>query len=161
MLNAPFQLLPSPVRAVDTMTASVIFLRSFVCAEGLAFRAQAREQRRGSPEGAVRIGLRGDVAHAARDLAQTNLVGVEHGAAAPRRKAIAVEIDDIDVRAALRNAILDDARTFVDQCVNAALDDFLAVHLARRDALLLAVFLDDGADFRVRDGISRARLVAI
>src|SRR6202043_71046 len=85
----------------------------------------------------------------------------EHGAAAVSGKAVAVEIYEVDIRGSLRDAVLDDAGTFVDERVNAALDDLLRAHVARRDASLPAVFLDDGGDFRIRNRMPRARLVPI
>ncbi len=109
-----------------------------ICAECFAFlQPSASSSGAGVQNGLVGIGLRGDVLQGARDLAQSHLVGIEHGAAAPGRKAIAIEVHDVDVRTALRNAILDDAGALVDQRIDAALDDFLIADLARRDALLL------------------------
>src|SRR5258706_14088225 len=88
-------------------------------------------------------------------------VGKEHGPAAVGRKAIAVEIHEIDVRGSLRDAVLDDACALVDQRINAALDDLLRADAARRDASLAAVLLDDGRDLRIGNRMPRARLVPI
>ena len=89
------------------------------------------------------------------------MVGIEHGTAPVGRKSISVQIHDIDIGTALCDPFLDDAGTLVDERVDAALHDLMVAHLARREAFLRAVFLDDRAHLRVRDGVAGSRIVAI
>ena len=71
-------------------------------------------------------------AQGVRDLGEPDLVGVEHRTAAVGGEAVAVQIHDVDVGAALRDALLDDAGALVDERVDAALDDLLVADCARR-----------------------------
>src|ERR1700722_10592380 len=116
---------------------------------------QACEQRRRLPKRRIAAGLRRDVLEGARDDVQTRLVREEHGAAAKAWETIAVEIDQVDVRSALRDAVLEDAGAFVDQRVDAAVDDFLRAHAARRDAFFPGVLFDDGGNFGLRNRMPR------
>src|SRR4030095_5125157 len=117
MLKAPRQLLARPVRAVATTTASVMVVpfrarSSALLVERLAFRREAREQWRRHPEVAVGARDRCEFAQPARDVVQPQHVGVEHRPTAIARKAVAGEVDDVDVGCAQRNALLQDPRTF-------------------------------------------------
>ena len=82
------------------------------------------------------LGLRRDSLERAHDVVQSDLVGIEHGSAAEGRKSISIEVHDVDVGGSLRDAVLDDAGAFIDQRIDAALDDLLRAHGARRDAFL-------------------------
>src|SRR6185369_8251414 len=64
------------------------------------------------------------------DRPQPDAVGVEHRPAAPRRKAVAVHVDDVDVRRAQRSSIGKNPRTFIDEGVDRALLDLLVGDLA-------------------------------
>src|SRR5687767_13701174 len=82
MLKAPFQLLASGVRAVETMTAlvmmAVLWIRS---AEGLAFGGQFREQRRGLPEARIVGRVLREALHRLHHVEQPDGVGIVHRAA--------------------------------------------------------------------------------
>src|SRR2546427_3577996 len=121
LLSAPFQLLQSGVRAVETMTASVI--------EPPAFFGEFDEQRCRLPLRALVTFL--EPLDRVQHFVQSHRVGVEHRPAAVRRKAVAGEIDHVDVGGAQRDAFLEDVRAFVGERIHAALDDFLVRDLAR------------------------------
>src|SRR5262245_60445242 len=113
MLSAPFQLLQSGVRAVETMTASAI--------ESASFFGEFDEQRRGFPRCALISGLK--LLNGSQNLVQSDSVGVEHRPAAVRREAVAGEVDHVDVGSAQRDSFLEDVGAFVDQRVDEALHD--------------------------------------
>ncbi len=69
-----------------------------------------------------------DALQSACDIVQARLVRIEHGAAAIGGETVAVEIHQIDVRGSLRDAVLEDAGAFVDQRIDAALDDLLRTY---------------------------------
>src|SRR5690606_3047618 len=82
--------------------------------------------------------------------------GMEHRAAAPRREAVAGEVDDVDVRRARRDAFVEDARAFVDERVDQALDDLLVADLPPRHAAVARMLLDHRVDFgrRMRGAVA-------
>src|SRR5262245_57830376 len=86
-------------------------------------------------------------------LLEPYLVGVEHGAAAIAREAVAVEVRHVDVARAERNALLEDARAFVDEGPQAALEDLVVTHLPALDAAFPRARRDDG--FHGRVGLGR------
>src|SRR2546426_3389983 len=103
LLSAPFQLLQSGVRAVETITASVI--------EPPAFFGEFDKQRR-------RLPLRALVAllesfDRGEHLVQPDRIRIEHRPAAIRRKAVAREVNHVDVGGAQRDAFLEDVRALV------------------------------------------------
>src|SRR2546429_7584137 len=111
LLSAPFQLLQSGVRAVETITASVI--------EPPAFFGEFDKQRRRLPLRALVALL--EALDGVQHLVQPHGVGVEHRPAAIRRKAVAREANHVDVRGAQRDAFLEDMRALVGERVHAAL----------------------------------------
>src|SRR5437763_2493341 len=120
MLNAPRHDFASPVRAVETMTASTI--------ERPSFGGKFRQQRRRRPERSVVVGIARQLAHSARHVVEPQRVGVEHRSAAIQRKAVAGQIDEIDVGCAERNALLQNARAFIDEREDQAIDDLIIVN---------------------------------
>src|SRR5258706_1912757 len=76
MLSAPRQLLHSGVRAVETITASVIEFPSFV--------REFHEQRCGLPDGPLVSRL--EFLHRVQDIPQADRIGIEHRPAAIRRE---------------------------------------------------------------------------
>ena len=58
------------------------------------------------------------------DLFQADRVRVPHRTAAICGKAVAIDINDVDIRSAQRVAFLENARAFVDQSVEATIHDF-------------------------------------
>src|ERR1051326_3725065 len=87
--------------------------------------------------------LRFELADTLIDVCQSHRVGVPHGTAAVSRKSVASDIDHVDIHRAQRIAFFQDARTFVDEDVNRALDDLLFTNLALRDSCLCAALRDD------------------
>src|SRR5713101_767655 len=91
----------SPARSVDS--------RGLPSCQGvpetLALFRQPLEERRGRPRLAV-AGV--ESRHVGVDLLEANLVGVEHRAPAVAREAVAVEVRDVDVARAERDALLED-----------------------------------------------------
>src|SRR5580704_7148251 len=86
------------------------------------------------------------------DLFQADGVGIPHGPAAIGRKAVAVEVDDVDIDRAQGVAFLENARAFVDQGVHATIDDFFLGNLALPNARLGRPFLNQPGDLRIWDG---------
>src|SRR5690349_3817162 len=153
MLRAPRQLLQSGVRAVETMTASVLAI------EFLSFLREFHEKRRRFPDGPlIAIGKGFDPA---QDLVQPDGIRVEHRPAAVGREAVAGEVNHVDVRGAQRDAFLEDLRAFVDQRVDEALHDFLVGNRSRLDPLLFPVVSDDPVHFGIGDGFPISRLIEI
>src|ERR1019366_3631453 len=112
MLSEPRQDFASPVRAVETTTASVMV--DYLKLAKLRFsRANLFKSGAG-----------------AQDVRQSDGVGVVKRAAPEIRKSIAREVHHVDVRGAQRDAFLQNARTFVDQRIQRPLDDFLVTDLA-------------------------------
>ena len=95
------------------------------------------------------------------DIVQARLIGIEHGAAAIGGESIAVEVHQVDVRGSLRDTVLEDAGSLIDERVNTAFDDLLRAHTARREALFAPIVLDDGGDCRIRNRMPRAGLVLV
>src|SRR5947208_5172689 len=151
MLSAPRQLLQSGVRAVETITASTI--------ESPSFLGKFDEQGRRLPLRALVALLKSPDRRS--HVVQPDGLGVEHRPAAIRRKAIAGEIDHVDVGGAQRDPFFQDIRAFVHQRVDAALDDFLIRDRARLDAELGAVIGDELVDLRVDHRNAAARAVAV
>src|SRR5882724_883207 len=151
LLSAPFQLLQSGVRAVETITASVI--------EPPAFFSEFDEQR-------CRLPLRALVSlleflDRGEHLVQPCGIGIEHRAAAVRRKAVAREVDHVDVGSAQRDAFLEDVRAFVGEGVDAALDDLVVRDRPRLEAHLFPVGGEHPVHLGIRDGFTVAGLIAI
>ena len=95
------------------------------------------------------------------DLPESDAAGMEHRPAALHGKPITGEIHHVDVGGALRDALFEDARAFVDQRVQQAIDDLRVGNLARRDLQRLAFLVDDLVDHRIGNRVALARLVAI
>src|SRR6218665_2919622 len=180
MLKAPFQLLASGVRAVETITAEVMVSSSGMRAgavmgstawdgsvgrarsvEGLAFGRQASQQRRGLPERAVVQRVLREALHRGDHVEQTQRVGIAHGPAAVEREPVAGQVDHVHIGGTQRNAFLDDLRGLVHQREHQALHDFLVADLARRDAERGAVLLQHLGHHLRRDRIALARLVVV
>src|SRR5687767_9107799 len=90
-LKAPRQDLVSPVRAVETMTASTTGLAPLHghVIEGLAFLGQPGDQPGGFPA---------KLFHASRDTHESDAAGMEHRSAAIHREAVPHEINHVDIR---------------------------------------------------------------
>src|SRR4029077_5512703 len=86
-------------------------------------------------------------------LLQSYRIGVPHRASSISWETIAVEIDDVDVDCAERVTFLQDARAFIDQGIDAAVDDFVGRNLTLRDAGLGGPLLGPGGDFGIRDSL--------
>ena len=67
----------------------------------------------------------GEAPHRGDDLVEADRLRVEHRSALGRRETIAREVDDVDVARPQRDALLEDARAFVDQREDAALHDLV------------------------------------
>src|SRR5258706_15214440 len=79
-------------------------------------------------------------------------VGIPHRAATMGREAVAVDINNVDVRSAQRIALLQNARTFVHQSVEAAIRDFGGGDLALHNAGFFDPLTDEFANDRIRRG---------
>src|SRR5208282_1992569 len=163
MLKAPFQDLANPVRAVDTMTASVMMVSGNLSGggsgQGLAFGNPLGDQRGRGPE--VVAGAGGELLHPPGHLVQAHLVGIEHRAAAMGREPVAAEIDHVNVRGPQSDAFLEEAGALVDQGIDAAFDDLAIRDLAWRDAVFLPVSGKHLFDLGVGNGVAVARLIEI
>src|SRR5258708_39748198 len=85
---------------------------------------------------------------------QAEGVFVPHRPAAMRRKAVAVEIDYVDVASTKRDAFFEQPRAFVHQRVNATVDNFLGGNLALWDAGFGRPTADECREFRIRRRLS-------
>ena len=68
------------------------------------------------------------------DCLQANIVGIMHRAAAPDRKAIAIDPDHVDIARPQSHALLQNARALVDHGENQPLDNLLTLDRSPRDA---------------------------
>src|SRR5215813_13028118 len=126
--------------------------------EALAFAGQPLEKRGRRPRLAV-ASVEGG--HIRVHLLETHLIGVEHGTATVAREAVAVEVGHVDVARPERDALLEDARTFVDERPQAALDDLVVADLPALDAAFLRAGGDDGLHRGVGLGCPAPGVVAI
>src|SRR5262245_26467559 len=158
-LSAPRQLLQSGVRAVETMTASVMSGLLVLRVEALAVLCEPCEQRRRLPLRAL-VALP-ELVDRIQHLVQPDLVGVEHRPAAVGREAVAGEVHHVDVGSAQRDAFLEDARAFVGKRVDAARDDLVVRDPAGVYPKLFPIVGENGLHFLVRDRLALALLVAV
>src|SRR6185436_1685534 len=167
MLRAPRQDLHSGVRAVETITASVICVFSTIpkscrCStspvELPAFTRETFKQWRWRPELTVRLVK---PLHARIHLIQTDGVGIEHRAASVARETVTVEIDDIDVARAQGNTLVQNLRSLVDQRIHATLQNFLVADLTPFDAGILRGLDDERFDYGVGDRSAIAGLISV
>src|SRR5690606_2167885 len=122
------------------MTAEALLFALFGPAgEGAAGSGQFTQQlRRGE---VTRIASLRMLLESRQHRVEADLIGVEHRAAAPPRKSIAGGVYHVDIAGALRHALFEQLRTFVDHREYAALDDLLARdRLAAGDAELATLF---------------------
>src|SRR5690606_6946978 len=75
--------------------------------------------------------------------------------------AVAREVHHVDVGGAQGDAFLEDARAFVGERIDEALDDLLIGDVPRLCADLLAVGVDDPIDFRIGNRLAPAGFVAV
>src|SRR5690606_40249598 len=87
--------------------------------------------------------------------------GIGHRPAALSRETVAEPVYPVDILGAFGEALVQDARAFVDQCQDAALDDFLVTHLTRCVAGFFGHFTGHHVGFRIMDCLAATRLVAI
>src|SRR6476659_5781523 len=93
MLKAPFQLLASGVRAVETMTALVMTVSpGLLSVERLAFGGELREQRCRLPESGVVVRIGGEALHRLGDVEQADRVGIVHWPAPVHRETVAGQV---------------------------------------------------------------------
>src|SRR6185503_6377888 len=109
MLRAPRHDFARPVRAVETMTASVMGVSRAI--ERLALVGQTSQQRSRSP---------GEFLHPAHHVVEADGVRVEQGPAPEGREPVAREVDEVHVGRPLRDALLEDLRAFVREGEDAA-----------------------------------------
>jgi hypothetical protein len=83
------------------------------------------------------------------DVLYANGIGVSHRPAAPRRKAIAVQVNNIDVGRAQREAFREILRSLVDERVNAASGDFRCADIASCDARFVGGLFNQRGDCRI------------
>ena len=79
---------------------------------------------------------------AIEDFFQANRVGVPHRSAAIGRKAVTVEIDDVDVDGAQSKPYFKNARALVHQSVDATIDNFILGDFALWNACFDGPFAD-------------------
>src|SRR5665647_292353 len=161
MLKLPRHDLPSGVRAVDTITASVILMLSVRLIECLSLRRKLCQQRRRTPDALGGFVITCEAFNGALHAHQAQTVRIQHRAAAVGREAIAEDVDDVDVRSALGDAFLQDARALIDQRKDAALHDLGAADLAWRDAVLFTVRLDQRVHRRISERCTPTLFIAI
>src|SRR4029077_12171455 len=95
------------------------------------------------------------------DVLETDLVGIEHRAAAIDRPAIAIEPDHVDIARTRRDTFFEDARTLVDHRVHHALEDLVVRDHALLAAEALQGLVDQLFDFRIGQRRARPCLVFV
>src|SRR5579872_1478135 len=86
--------------------------------EALALAGEFFQKRRRLPPIALCLV---EAPHIGIDLIEADRIGIEHRPTAPGRKAIAGQIDDVDIAGPERDAFFEDLGAFVDQPIDAAL----------------------------------------
>ncbi len=89
---------------------------------------------------------------------EAHRVGEPHRPTAIRRKTIAVEVDDVYINRSKSVAFRENARSFVDQGINATVNDFARRYLTLRDACLARPLADERGNLRVG---SRAAVLVV
>src|SRR5262249_55876851 len=127
-------------------------------AEALALFGEPFEQWRGRPRLAV---ARVEARHVGEHLLESDLIGVEHGAAAITREAVAVEGRDVDVARPQGHALLADARPLLGEGPEAALPDLVVAYLPTLHAALPRASRDERLHLGIGLGHTASRVVAI
>src|SRR6185503_20127177 len=144
-LSAPRQLLQSGVLAVETITASFI--------EFPAFLGELHEERRRLPLRALIAFLKG--LNTLQNLIESDAIRIEHRPAAVGRKAVAGEVDHVDVRGAQRDAFFEDVGAFVHQGIDQSLHDLLVGDRSRLGADFFPVSGQNLINLGVGDRLAR------
>jgi hypothetical protein len=97
--------------------------------KGAAFLGELLEQRRWAP---VRARLPVKLADPLVNLCDAAGIGVPHRSATVVREAVAIHINNVYVRSAESVTFFEDARTLVNECVQATIRDFLRGYFALR-----------------------------
>src|SRR5579862_2405275 len=147
----------SAVRELLTITASL--MPSLSLTDRYLATRKVRERRvrlrelfqQGSrlPEFSV---LPAEFAYAVVDVSQPDRIGIPHGPAAICRKTVAVEINNVDVDRAEREAFLENPCAFIDQGINAAVDDLGGRNLTLRNPGLGRPLAYQRSDFGIAHG---------
>src|SRR5437763_1622819 len=122
-------------------------LHAVIC-KRLSLCGQLLQQRRGLPELAV---LFVKFQNAVVNVFQADGIGIPHRPAAMSREAVAVDVDDVDVARPQRIVFFQDARAFVYQSVEAAVQNFLARNLPLGDFRFRGPFSYQSGYFRIGD----------
>src|SRR5580700_5079333 len=85
---------------------------------------------------------------------ETNCIGVPHGSAAMGREAVAVEIDNVNVDGAQGVTFFENAGAFIDQRVDAAIDDFFLGNFSLGNASFDRPFSYQLGDFGIKNGVA-------
>src|SRR5215471_1714286 len=117
--------------------------------ELLSFFGELLEQRRRLPPIAM---LFVELRDAVVNLLEADSIGIPHWPAAVRREAVAVDIDDVDIDGAQRVTLFENAGAFVDQRVDAAVDDLFLRDRVLLDAGLGSPLADQAGDLGIGDG---------
>src|SRR5262249_43408078 len=83
------------------------------------------DERRDVPVTIIRAGLCRESTQRIAHARDADLVRIEHRSAAKRRKAVAIDIYDVDVDRAQRDPFAEDTRPFVHHRIDTALHDLL------------------------------------
>src|ERR1700752_1899177 len=135
--------------AVPGLNCRAFFLAEL--RESLALSRQALKYGPGLP---VFTLLPGEFRHAVVNAFQTEGIRVPHRAAALGRETVAVEINNVYVRSAQRVTFFENARTFVDQGIHAAINNLAGGYFALRNALVRGPLARERSDFRIARSLS-------
>src|SRR5436190_1257489 len=102
-----------------------------------------------------------ELANSLIDAIDSDGVGVPHGPATPGRKAVAMDIHDVDIGGAEGEAFFQDFRSFVDEGEDRALDNFLGVDRSALNAGRASTIGDDFLHFGIRHWRAAAFGIAI
>ncbi len=132
---------PAPVIQTSLSARSRITRALVMVGKALALGGEPLDQRGRLPD--IAIACRVEAPDLLQHLAKPLALGPEHRAAAIDRVAIAVDIDDVDVRGAQRDALVEDLGALVDQRQHGAVDDLVGADPAALVVLLAPLLLDD------------------
>lgn len=102
-----------------------------------------------------------EVVHELDDATKASGISKVHGSSSVDRPAVAIDPDDINVRGASGDALLEDLEALVDEGQHAAPEDLVVRDGSLDDLGLSSTLLDDRCHLRIFDSLSGALLVLV
>src|SRR5579871_3615615 len=127
-------------------------------AEGLACRAKPFQQSGRLPQATV---LLLEATDPLENSVKAHCAGVPHRSTSVRGKAVAVDVDDVDIDGPQSDPLFQNLGTFVDEGVKGAFQDFFVCDPAPRNPCLASALRDELLHVRIGDCPSGRFFVAI